>query len=255
MRLRILLSLAAILAVPLRAVSPPLLEDALLKVAQDKGRWAYTESDIVRNGQGKTLNSTVVRFDPSRPYPEQFLPLKIDDRAPTRTETEKYRERGVRRGRSLEKAENAGRPVPGRTLGDLVDLNSAHVFAEDATTVTYEVPLRADNNERFPPDRFQVLIRVSKAGRSLEHVSVHLRAPMRIALILKVKSGEIDAEFALVDSGHNPVMTAIRGDGTLSILFMPVARRGEMIRTDFKHVVPYDERFNVHIGAAKALDF
>jgi hypothetical protein len=255
MRKIIALLLACLWAAPLGAEAPALLRDALVKVAQDKGRWAYTQTDRIRNGQDKVVESTSYRFDPSKPYAEQYVPLEIQGRPPTKADLEKYRQRGIQRGRSLEKAEAEGKPTPGRTLGDVVDLAHATVIAEDAATVTYEVPLRADNNERFPPDKFQVLVRVSKAGRSLEHVSVHLRGPMRFAFVLKVKSGEIDAEFATVDPRHNPAMTTVRGGGAISVLFVPVTRTGEMIRSEFKHVRPFDERFNVEIGPAKALDF
>ncbi len=242
-------------AAPLGAEAPPLLQDALVKVARDKGRWAYTESDQMKNGQDKVVDSTVLRFDPSKPYAEQYVPVVVHGHVPTKADLEKYRQRGLQRGRGLERAEAEGKPAPGRTLGDVVDLDRAAVSAEDAATVTYEVPLRADNNERFPPDKFQVLVRVNKAQRALEHVSVHLRAPIRYALVLKVKSGEVDAEFAQVDAKHNPAMTTVTGGGAVSVLFVPVTRSGEMVRSDFKHVRPYDERFNVEIGPAKALDF
>jgi hypothetical protein len=255
MRKFVILLLAALLAAPLGAEAPPLLRDALLKVAQDKGRWAYTQADKMMNGQDKVVESTVVRFDPSKPYADQYAPLEIKGHAPSKADFEKYRQRGLQRGRDLERAEAAGKPTPGRTLGDVVDLDHATLATEDATTITYEVPLRADNNERFPPDKFQVLVRVNKAQRALEHVAVHLRAPMRFALVLKVKSGEVDAEFATVDAKHNPAMTTVRGGGAVSVLFVPVTRTGEMIRSDFKHVRPFDERFNVEIGPAKALDF
>ena len=207
------LLLGALLAAPLGAEAPPLLEDALLKVAQDKGRWAYTQADRIKNGQDKVIDSTVIRFDPSKPYAEQYAPIEIQGHAPTRADIEKYRERGIQRGRGLERAEAKGAPTPGRTLGDVVDLSHATVAAEDAATITYQVPLRADNNERFPPDKFQVLVRVNKARRALEHVSVHLRAPMRYALVLKVKSGEVDADFTVVNPKHNPAMTSVRGGG------------------------------------------
>jgi hypothetical protein len=250
-----LLLLVALLAVPLRAEAPPLLQEALTKVARDKGRWAYTESDQMKNGQDKVVDTTVLRFDPSKPYAEQYSPVEVHGHAPTKADLEKYRQRGIQRGRGLEKAEEQGKPAPGRTLGDVIDLAHATVSSEDAATVTYEVPLRADNNERFPPDKFQVLIRVNKAQRALEHVAVHLRAPIRYALVLKVKSGEVEVDFAQVDPKHNPAMTSVKGGGAVSIFFVPVARSGEMIRSDFKHVRPYDERFNVEIGPTKALDF
>jgi hypothetical protein len=249
------LILAVLLAAPLGAEAPPLLQDALTKVARDKGRWAYTESDKMRNGQDKVVDATVLRFDPSKPYAEQYAPREVHGHTPTKADLEKYRQKGIQRGRGLERAEEAGKATPGRTLGDVVDLEHATVSAEDAATVTYEVPLRVDNNERFPPDKFQVLVRVNKAQRALEHVAVHLRAPIRYALVLKVKSGEIDVEFAQVDPKHDPAMTTVKGGGAVSLFFVPVTRTGEMVRSDFKHVRPYDERFNVEIGPTKALDF
>jgi hypothetical protein len=249
------LILTVLLAAPLCAEAPPLLQDALLKVARDKGRWAFTESDRMRNGQDKVVDSTVLRFDPSKPYAEQYVPVEVHGHPPTKADLEKYRQRGIQRGRGLERAEAEGKPAPGRTLGDVVDLDHATVSAEDAATVTYEVPLRADNNERFPPDKFQVLVRVNKAERALEHVSVRLRAPIRYALVLKVKSGEVEADFARVDQKHSPAMTTVTGGGAVSVFFVPVTRSGEMVRSDFRHVRPFDERFNVEIGPTKALDF
>ncbi len=250
-----LLLLAALLAVPLRAEVPALLNDALNKVVHDHGRWAYTESHEIRNGQNKVIDSSVVRFDPSKPYAEQYTPVTIEGHVPTHNELEKYRDRGIRRGHSLEKAESQGKPPPGRTLGDEVDLTRATVAQEDAATVTYEVPLRSDNNERFPPDKFQVLVRVDKAGRALQHVAVHLRAPLRFALLLKVKSGELDVEFAQVDPKHAPAMTRLAGGGTGSVVFISLGRSFVITRSAFQHVRPFDERFGVEIGPMKALDF
>ena len=247
--------LLALVAGPLGAEAPALLRDALVKVAQDKGRWAKTEADQVKNGQDKVVQSTVVRFDPSKPYAEQYAPLEIEGHPPSKVDLEKYRQRGLQRGRAFEKAEATGKPAPGQTLGDLVDLEHATIAAQDDATITYNVPLRADNNERFPPDKFLVLVRVNKARRALEHVAVHLRAPMRFALVLKVKSGEVDVDFTTVDPRHNPAMTTVRGGGAISVLFVPVTRTGEMIRSDFKHVRPFDERFGVEIVPTKALDF
>jgi hypothetical protein len=96
---------------------------------------------------------------------------------------------------------------------------------------------------------------VNKARRALDHISVHLRGPVRMVLVVKVKSGELDVDFNSVDPVHNPAMTAIRGDGMLSVFFVNLNRNGSMRRTDFKHVTPFGERFNVQIGPVKALDF
>ncbi|HVW19707.1 MAG TPA: hypothetical protein VHC86_00685 [Opitutaceae bacterium] len=248
----ILLFLAA---ATVRADPPALLARALQKVVDDRERWAYTQTAVWRDGRDRVLNTTVLRVDPSQPYERQYVPLSINGRPPTAAEIQKYRALGERHGRALEKAENAGRPPPGRSLGDLVELDRAAVVSQDAATVIYEVPLRADNNERFPPDKFQVLIAVDRQSQSLRHVSAHLRAPWRKAVVLNVKSGELDVDFAAVDAKHNPAMTAIRGDGRGSVLFLPLGRSYEQTRADFKHVRPFDERFGVKIGPIKALDF
>ena len=76
-----------------------------------------------------------------------------------------------------------------------------------------------------------------------------------MVLVFNVKAGELDADFAAVDQRHNPAMTSLKGDGRLSVLFVPIERNGEMVRADFKHVRPFDERFGVQVGPIKALDF
>jgi len=238
-----------------QAQAPAPLDEALAKIARDRGHWAYTQTEIIRNEKGAVLYEGVVRYDPSKPYAEQFVPLELDQRAPKRSDFERYREQGERIGRRLEKAESAGHPPPGQSLADLVDIDHALVAAEDGATITYEVPLRADNNRRFPPDKFRVLALVDKAHHTLGHVSVHLRSAYRLVMILKVKSGELDVDFSPVDPRFSPPMTGLRGDGTLSVLFLNLRRIGEIKRTDFKRVTPYGERFNVQIGPVKALDF
>lgn len=250
-----LLLLAGLGVSPLAAAPPAPLDDALRKVAQDRGHWAYTQTDVVMNDKGKVLNQSTVRYDPSKPYAEQYVPLEIEGHPPTRADFEHYRLQGERLGKRTEKAADAGQPPPGQTLGDLVDIDHATVAAEDGTSITYDVPLRADHNHRFPPDKFQVRMKVNKAHRALEHIAVHLRAPLRLVLVVNVKSGELDVDFKPMDSLHNPPVTAIHGNGMLSILFVNVARDWDLKRTDFKRVTPFGERFNVRIGPVKALDF
>jgi len=247
--------LMGLLATPMAAAGPAPLDDALRKVAQDRGHWAYTQTDVVMNDKGKVINQAKVRFDPSKPYAEQYVPIEIEQHPPTRSDFEHYRLQGERLGKRTEKAADAGEPPPGQTLGDLVNVDQATVAAEDDTSITYDVPLRADHNHRFPPDKFQVLMKVNKAHRALEHIAVHLRAPLRLILVVNVKSGELDVDFNAVDPVHNPAMTSVRGDGLLSIFFVSVSRNGTLTRTDFKHVTPFGERFNVQIGPVKALDF
>jgi hypothetical protein len=47
----------------------------------------------------------------------------------------------------------------------------------------------------------------------------------------------------------------VRAQGSASILFVPFGGSVELDRTDFRHVRPFGDRFEVQIGALKALDF
>src|SRR5688572_725015 len=64
-----------------RATTPgelTMLSEALHKTANDFHRWAYTERRLMRDDKGKVKSDTLLRFDPSQPYAEQWTPIKID---------------------------------------------------------------------------------------------------------------------------------------------------------------------------------
>ena len=245
-------------AVALRAAMPPILQDALKKLSQDSDRWAYTQTVVQKDGKGNSKSEVVVRFDPSKPYAEQYAPLKIDGKAPSEGQLRKYRRQGEKRGEQLDKAAMTGivnEPSPRKSLGELMDLERAAVAEENEQTITYEVPLKKDGNDRLPPEKFRVTARVSKELRAFENVSATLRSPLREKLIVKVSSGEGQINFKTVDPKHPPQLTEIVGTGTGSILFVPIGRSYELRRDDFKRVKPYGDRFEVQIGTLKAIDF
>ena len=67
-----------------RAETPPLLAEAVRKVVADEDHWAYTVTIQRFDRNGKTWAGPFVeRYDPSRPFREQWLLLKYDGRAPT----------------------------------------------------------------------------------------------------------------------------------------------------------------------------
>jgi len=244
-----------LLACPLRADVPRPLQDALQKLAQDTDRWAYTQTLIEKDGDGKTKRETVVRFDPSRPYAEQYQPLKVDGKPPGDSVIRKYRAQGEKRGVRLDREEREG-PDPKRpTVGELMDLDRATVAEETSTSITYAVPLKKEGNNRFPPEKFLVTARVSKERGAFENVAVKLREPLRQKLVLNIKSGEGSIDFAPVDPKYPPQMTTIRGGGSGSIFFVPIGRYYELKREEFKRVKPYGDRFQVTIGPLKAIDF
>jgi len=57
-----------------------LLNDALMKVAREAGRWAYTETTLIKDEKGKVKQDKVVRHDPSKPYADQDVPLQRNSR-------------------------------------------------------------------------------------------------------------------------------------------------------------------------------
>lgn len=242
---------------PATAAEAAMLNELLHKSAADLRRWAYTEHRVIRDHKGRVKSDILVRFDPSKPYPEQWTPLKIDGKEPGEGDRAKYRKRG-------ERGAPAGPPDAvqvggGRSrrvsLGEVLDVLRSSIAAETATHWVFEIPLLKVGNARFPPEKFEVHARVKKDGRQLENISVRLRESFRSKLVLKIKSGEGSIDFAAVDPEHPPTMVRISGDASASILFISVGGAVELQRTELKHVKPFDERFEVQIGTLKAIDF
>jgi len=241
---------------------PPLLFDALGKLAQDFDRWAFTETLQMTDEKGVPKPATVVRFDPSKPYAEQFQPLKVSGKPPTDRQLESYRRRGEKRGEKFARQEAEGK-TPGSELPSFsfnggkatIDLARATVVTEDAGSVTYEVPLRNDGRGNIPVDKFQLVARVGRQSHAFENVSLRLRGAVRVKLVVKIKSGEASIDFGTVDPAHAPTLVTVSGDASATVFFVKFGGSFALKRTDFKRVKPYSERFGVKIGPLKALDF
>ena len=227
----------------MRAETPALLQAAINKYGVDAERWAYTQTVINKDRQGKVEEELVVRNDPSQPYEVQWTVLKINGKDPTDRQVEKYRKEHDKRRKSR------------RALGELLDLDKAKVVDENAATVTYEVPLIKNDNQRLPPEKFRVTARVNKQREELENVAVRLRGAMRMALVLKLKSGEADLDFELIDPQFAPPITSLRAEGEGSVLFVKVGGNYSATRTDFKRVKPYSERFTVKLAPLQFMDY
>ena len=104
MRFQLACVFLAILSSRAYGAVPPLLEGALDKVSADYDHWAYTQTTLEKNEKGKVLKRAIVRFDPSKSYPEQFVPLEIDVHAPDAGDFRKYRKQGERRGEKVAQA-------------------------------------------------------------------------------------------------------------------------------------------------------
>jgi hypothetical protein len=228
-----------------------LVTEALEKTARDLRRWAYTESRIIRDEKGRVKNETVLRYDPSKPYAEQWTPLSINQKPPTPRDLEKYKKMGLRAQKAAEQPESDRR----KSLGELIELRNSRVVSETAEQLVFEVPLKKDGNDRFPPEKFEVLVRINKPERVLEQIAVRLRGSFRAKLIVKVKSGEGTMQFGAVNPKYPPTLLSVSGDASASVLFVSVGGEVDLKRTELKHVKPFDERFDVQIGPMKAIDF
>ncbi len=236
---------------PATAAELALLSESLEKTAADLRRWAYTESRVVRDEKGKVKTDVVVRYDPSKPYAEHYTPILINGKPPTAADLQKYRRQGERAEKRDQSSSNDRR----KSLGEVIDLRTAAIVSETAQALVFEVPLKKDGNDRFPPEKFQVLVRVHRTTGALENIAVRLRGSFRAKLIVKVKSGEGTMEFATINPKYPPTLTAISGDASASVFFISVGGELELRRTELKHVKPFDERFEVQIGTLKAIDF
>ena len=228
-----------------------LLTESLEKTARDMRRWAYTESQVFKDDKGKVKTDTVVRYDPSKPYAEQYTPISIGGKPPTAKDLEKYRKQGER----AEKRDRNPSDDRRKSLGEVLDLPHARVAGETPQTIVFEVPLKKEGNDRFPPEKFEVLIRINRVAQALEHIAVRLRGSFRSKLVVKVKTGEGTLDFTIADPKYPATLTAIKGGAAASIFFVSVGGHLELKRTELKHVKPYDERFEVQIGTLKAIDF
>lgn len=228
-----------------------LLNDALHKVADDLRRWAYTEHRVIRDRRGKVKSEQVVRFDPSKPYAEQWTPLSIGGKEPSSRDQAKFRRKGEES--DPERPISARRQQP--ALGEVLDVGRASIARETDTHWVFEIPLLKVGNERFPPEKFQVQARLRKEGRLLENISVLLRESFRAKLVVKVKSGDASLDFAPVEPKHPPTLVSVTGDADWSILFFGSGGSIELKRTELKRVKPYGDRFEVKIGTLKAIDF
>jgi hypothetical protein len=227
------------------------LNTLLHKVADDLRCWAYTEHRVLRDGKGQVKSEQIVRYDPSKPYGEQWTALKINGKEPSARDQAKFRRKGEEA--DPEKVVSSRRRVP--SLGEAIDVGRSSIAAETSTHWVFEIPLLKVGNERFPPEKFRVQARVKKEGLLLENISVLLRESFRSKLVVKIKSGDASLDFAVADPKYPPTLVAVSGDADWSILFIGGGGSIDLKRTELKHVKPYGDRFEVKIGTLKAIDF
>lgn len=236
-----------------------LFKDAIKSAEQDTEHWAYTETTVSQYGKKLDKGETVVRFDPSKPYAEQFTPLLVDGKPPTAKQLKKYRQRGEKRGEQLAKGELPGdgddRPDAGRKKRKELKLDLEHpqLVAIEGENCIFRVPLE-DHGTGVPVDKVEVRVVIHQPTRQIRHASLRILDSFRVKVVAKVKAGEASLDFAVVAPNFGPVITSATGSFGGSLLFVPVNGVFRSTRTDWQRVKAYNERFGVKIGPLKALD-
>lgn len=227
----------------LLAGAPAPLAEALRAFAQERDRWAYTERVVTTGRRGEVRESRLVRHDPSRAPEDRWTLLEEDGKAPSERAQRKFRR------------EMAGAESKRIRLGAYLQVDRAVLRQETADAVVYEVPLRKENNDRLPPEKFQVLVTLRPAPARLAAIDIILREPMRVAVVAKVRAGGAGIRFAAVSPEHGPVVRSLRGQGEATVFFVKVGGAFTVERTDFRRVTPFDERFQVKMSDLDYLDF
>lgn len=231
---------------PFAGVPAPLAA-ALRSFGKDAPRWAYTQRFVQYDRKGREDESWVGRFDPSQHYDVQWTLLEKNGKAPTESQQKKFRK------------ERAELERKGRVrLGEALDVKRAILMQDQADAgdqLIYEVPLRPIEGSKFPPEKFQVFVRIDREKHALRAIDLKLRERVRVAVVFNVKAADARIEFAEVLPGAGPAITMIGGGGTASVLLVPVGGRVEATRSDFKRVTPYDDRFVVKPGPLRTIDF
>jgi len=245
-----------------RAATPEeiaLLKQAMTNSKQDTEHWAYTEATSIQGKKGTMLQEeTIVRFDPSKPYEEQFTPIKVEGRAPREKDFKRYRKQGVERHKALEgklaepEAKEARFVINDKSAS--LDVEHALVLADDAERVSFEIPLVAKRRE-LPVEKFQIMARVNKQSRLLEQAALRVRAAFRMGLVGKIKEGEARMDFTVIDPEFAPMITHMYGDFGASFMFIPLKGTFTNQRTEWKRVKAFDERFNVKMAPLQMLGF
>jgi hypothetical protein len=230
-------------AADLLAGAPAPLAEALQAFAQERDRWAYTERVISTDRKGGTKESKAYRFDPSLAPEDRWSLLEEDGQPAGEKAKKKFRRQMTKEGNKRIK------------LSEFLKLDRAVVTRSDAAATVYEVPLRKENNEKLPPEKFQVLVTVTPDPWRLASIDIVLREPMRMALVAKVRKGGARIAFARPTAEHNPVVRVVSGQGEATVLLIKVGGAFTAERTEFKRVTPFDERFQVKLQDLNYLDF
>lgn len=247
---------------PATAEEVAFFKDAMKNSAQDTDHWAYTESTTIKASKGRPFGNTVVQFDPSKPYAEQYTVVTVKGKPPSARDLTKYREKGEKRGEKLirrfEAAEKAGVKPAELASNDSksgMDFDRLLVVQDDTERITFEIRLKPGRKD-MPVEKLRFLVQVGKQARLAEKAILQIKQSIRMKLVAKIKAGgEATMELGVVDPNFGPVIISMSGNLGLSLMFIPVDATFTSTRGEWRRVKAFDERFSVKLAPLEMLGF
>lgn len=230
-----------------RAAVPAPLADAIQKLIHDEDHWAYTQRTQRFNKAGEPDGGpTIERYDPSLPIDEQWQLIQYSGHKPTESELGKWRRQ------KAHQQKHHGE----KTLGDFLDLEHATLFSSVPDRLTFLVPLTKNSIGRFPADKLEVFMNVDPAQHTLTSFSLRPKGVFHLAGVIRIDGGEFEGRMQTILPKYAPTFVWGRGSGYGKVLgIFKVGMGGEVNLSDFKRVMPFNDRFDVKIGDIKALNF
>jgi hypothetical protein len=209
------------------AAPSSLLEQAVEKWLGERDHWAFTQRAV--EYEGSKPRERLERYDPSRAGNDRWTLLAINGRVPTPEQQEEWARKKFRKNRR-----RIDTPI-----GDFFDFNDAKVLSDSGRLVHYEVPLRRDKNWLFQTDKVRVVVSVNKQTQALEHLSAHVREPVKVLLgLARITDGKLDLSFLNFDHDSNHGPESAQPTGSARVTVSKLGERAEFMWSDFKRVSP-----------------
>lgn len=216
------LAMFALVALATRAAPPDYLREAVSRMNSDTPRgWAYTLTTTRKD------DTTVERYDPSRPKGGEWTLMQTNGRAPTAEEIERY----------LRYKASHTPPAQRGTFerGDL-DIESAELLREDAELAEFRLRFRGDVSE--PVLAHVVLeLKVRKQPATVEESVLRLARPFNPALGVRMQELVVTTTFS-APTAESPalpreVTSHFRGR---MFLLVPIEEDLRVVYADFARV-------------------
>jgi hypothetical protein len=212
-----------------RAAEESYLEQAVERWLGERDHWAFTQRAVEYDGPKP--RERLERYDPSKSGNGRWTLLEINGHEPTAEEYAAWAKKKFKKNRRRFDS----------PIGDYFDFKDAKVVSETPKLIRFEVPLRRDKNWLFQTDKVKVVVTINKETRALEHLTAHVREPLKVLLgLAKITDGILDLSFMNFDDDATPGPESTQPTGSARVTVSKLGERAEFTWSDFKRVVPVD---------------